>query len=289
MGFVWGLSSNAWAITKSQPAYHADNNFNVWMKIEGTAKGESFSGLCNGSLIEKDLIITSAHCLSGSTQNEAGVTVQFGEYRTLTGKNTFSLFYPEVDVIKSKKIHFLKSIDQKARQGKYVGPGAVGAYLDMALIELERPVDQTKIRVTPVKYVSAQEHATILSQPHKYFYVVLSTNLVTTMSTDYRRYVEMTGINFKNVINRAYTIPMYNSLSPSAVEEGDSGAPVLVNIDNQWKLFALVKGQKRDLLSATIEDLIKKPIHITPAINIYTPVGTQMCELMAQAGRHCIY
>lgn len=279
---------NANALTNSQAAYAESNNFNVWITIKGVEKGEDFFGLCNGSLIAEDLVVTAAHCLTGSSGYEDGIEVNVGKYRTIKGKvNDYTAYHSNLDVIKSKKIYFLNAVDQKIRSGKMGGRGNIKAHFDVALIELERPVDRSKVDVQFVNFVTAAEHAKVLANPSKYTFIALTINLVSVSDTNYRRYAEMRGVKFDGLMNKTYGLPMINPLRPSSTEEGDSGAPVLVNISGEWKLFALVKGTKRDFLSTKLEEWTGTPGDITPAVNIFATVGNKMCELLKQAGRMC--
>lgn len=289
LSFVFLLSFNTHALTNSNPAYHDSSNFNVWLTIKGIDNGEVYHGLCNGSLIAPDLVVTAAHCLVGSSDIQDGIDVNVGKYRTIKGtKHDFTGYFSNLDIIKSKKIYFLNAVDKKIRSGSLAGSGNVKAPYDLALIELERPVDQTKVPVQFVEFATAAEYAKVSSNPSNYSFIALSVNLVAEMSSDSRRYVEMNGMQFNGLTNKAYGLPMINPMYPSSTEGGDSGAPVLVNVSGKWKLFAVIKGTKRDFLSTKLEEWVGYPGNITPAVNMFVPVSNKMCELLTQAKRPCL-
>jgi len=169
-----------------------------------------------------------------------------------------------------------------------LGAANINANHDVALIELERPIDRSKVNVPFVNFVTPEEHKKIVSHPGSYSFIALTINLIAVSTTDYRRYAEVNGMQFNGMMNKVYGLPMLNPMYPVSTQEGDSGAPVLVNIGREWKLFAVVKGTKRDLLSSTLEKWTGHAGDITPAVNIFAPVGNKMCELLTQAGRSCL-
>lgn len=286
--FVFLFYVHAHALTNSQPAYHDSNNFNVWLTIKGEYKGEEIHGLCNGSLIAEDLVVTAAHCLVDSTNHENQIEVHVGKYKTTKGSRMdFTAYHSSLDVVKSKKIYFLNAVDKKIRSKKLLGLAGVSANHDIALIELERPIDRSKLDIKFVNFVTPSEHAQIVANPNRYTFIALTINLIAEMSTNYKRYAEVKGVKFSGPMNKAYNLPMINPRSPVATEPGDSGAPVLVNISGEWKLFSVIKGDKRDFLSSKLEEWTGSPINITPAVNVFSPVGNKMCELLRNAGRSC--
>jgi len=102
LSFIFLLSIDAQALTNSQPAYHDSNNFNVWLTIQGVEKGETVYGLCNGSLIAEDLVVTAAHCLVGSPGYENGITVNVGKYKTTKGtKTSFTAYHSDIEKVKT--------------------------------------------------------------------------------------------------------------------------------------------------------------------------------------------
>lgn len=282
-------STNAFALKHSNAAHGNSSTFNVYYTVSGFHKGEDFFGQCNGSLIAEDLVVTSAHCLAGSTTVLHTGKVSVGNYikKNYANGNTSNYYYRDLDVIGIKNVYFPKSVDQKIRTGTMTSVNSISANDDIALIELERPVDTSKVAVQYVNYVTPAEYQKIAQNISAYQFIALSTNMVTESTMDTKRYAPIGKMSLNGLLNQAYAVPMWSSDMYHQVEEGDSGAPLLVNVGREWKLFAVTKGTKRDSLSSYLELWTGEDINITPELNVFVPVTYQMCGLLKQARRKC--
>src|SRR5690606_20305821 len=105
-------------------------------------------------------------------------------------------YHHQIDEIQSKRIYVPSKIKNKAAAKKL---RMVNGHYDVALIQLERPVDRSKIEAKPVSIVSQKEQEQIKADPDQYSFIVVSTNFIAEMSTQSKRYAPMTGIKFNSL------------------------------------------------------------------------------------------
>jgi hypothetical protein len=83
--------------------------------------------------------------------------------------------------------------------------------------------------------VTLAEHNQIIKNIKAYPLKAVSINLFSEMSNDTKRMADLNNYKWNN----GYVY----SKSTSRVEEGDSGAPLFVNINGKMKIFGVVKGK----------------------------------------------
>lgn len=234
---------NIYALSNSSPALSASWSSVVQIKSEAPdSKGENIPGYCNATFIGKNILITAAHCMKlAYLSQDKKIEIQTGYYKYITRQDGVTVrigYVPKHTFSKLVNIEFPKSlIDKLSIHGEKtkIGPGE-----DFSILwwNEETPEIYDLEFAIPL---SPSEHKIAIKNISSHSFAVVTINLFSEMSTDTKRMASLNNYKWNN----GY---LY-SKSNSRVEEGDSGAPLFIKINNENKLFAVTKGRASTLIS----------------------------------------
>ncbi len=286
LSLVW--CGKSYALKNSYPDYDPDSRFNVFITGTAISGTEDFPFMCNGSLITKNLVVTAAHCLSGSINLLNTLTVDVGTYHTTPPNaqgNSLSLYIRDKEKHRVRNIYFTNAIKKKLSRGP-ISESSISTSDDIAIIELEVPVGFSGLTVKPVSFVSKKEYEEIKQNPKKYFFKSITINYWDDISTENKRYAPMGAIYIEKMLGVPFGKSIISFDTYHEEQPGDSGGPLLVGVHGQWKLIGIVKGIIRDTLSQAISDLLSQKkvidVNITPVRNLYATVPDKICSLIQQ-------
>ena len=236
-------SFNSHALTNSVFAENEAFNSVVMIKSEAPdASGDTTPAFCNATFIAKNVMVTAAHCMAlAHISGEKLVELQTGYYKYVTrpdGQRVRIGYVQKNKFSKHVNIELPQSLKDKfARQGQRA---RIEPSEDFALVwwNEETPELADMNFATPV---TQAEHAQVTRSLSNYPLKVVSINFLSTMSMDTKRMGDLNSVKWSN--------NHFTSQSSVRVEEGDSGSPVFMTINNQLKLFAVVKGRAATVFS----------------------------------------
>lgn len=237
LGLSLILSTPLYALTNSTPALENDWASVVQIKSEAPdSTGESVPGYCNATFIAKNILLTAAHCVKlAYISKDNLLNIQTGYYKFIKrpdGQVVRIGYVPKSNFNRHINIELPKSLSDKiASRGE---KAQIGPDEDFAILwwnEATPEIDEMSF-TTPV---TSAEHAVIIKNIKAYPLKTVSINLFSEMSTDTKRMADLNNYKWNN----GYVY----SKSTSRVEEGDSGAPLFVNINGKMKIFGVVKGK----------------------------------------------
>lgn len=198
--------------------------------------GETMPGYCNATFVGKNILVTAAHCVKlAYISKETKLSIETGYYKYVTrpdGQVVRIGYVPKAKFDKHINIEIPKSLaDKIARRGE---KAQIGPDEDFAILWWEESTPEID-DMTVSNLVTNQEHAEITKNIKNYPLKVVSINMFSVSTLDYKRSGDLNVVKWNN--------GYIHSKSQSRVEEGDSGAPVFVKINNKLKIFAVVKGR----------------------------------------------
>lgn len=255
---VLGTLSSAYALTNSQMDESPLWASVVQIKSEAPdASGESIPGYCNATFVARNILVTAAHCVKlAYTSKENLINMQTGYYKYITrpdGKVVRIGYVKKDQFDRHVNIELPKSLaDKIARRGE---KATIGPDEDFAMLWWNEETPEIK-DMSFVETVTQAEHLTITKNIKSYPLKAVSINLFSEMSLDTKRSADLNNYKWNN----GYVY----SKSLARVQEGDSGAPLFVKINNQMKIFAVVKG-----LASTIFD----------NWDVYSAINNHICDM----------
>lgn len=228
------------ALSPAVGAYSNFYNFNVVLTIPADMDGDVLKGYCNGSIIDKLHVVTSAHCFIGATKYLDQASVTLSEYRTkiLNNGTAFRAFYNS-KTIRIRSVRVLPSAELIVGSGQ----GSLGSPIDMALVELNEPIDLSAHKIQPIPLVSAAEYNEIKKNPGHYSFESVTTNVLAYVtSLDTRQKTPFFDILIDNKFKNYMGNFIWTFNRATRVEGADSGGPLLVYINGTPKLIGVIKG-----------------------------------------------
>lgn len=259
------ITQHAFALTNSVSAESDFWSPVVQIKSEAPdSSGETIPGYCNATLIGKNVIVTAAHCLllaHVSKQNEIEIETGYYKYITRPDGQRVKIGYAAKNKFKRRvNIELPRTLlDKVARSGSKT---KIGPNEDFAVAWWNDETPETD----DIKYasiVTPAEHALISKSINTFPMKVVSINFMSVSNLDTKRMGDLNSYRWSgNYIH---------SKSVVRVEEGDSGAPVYTTVNNQMKIFAVVKGR-----AATIFD----------NWDVYPSVTPHLCDISTRMPSH---
>ncbi len=237
---------NASALTNSQAAISDELQSQVWISSEAKdpTDGSSVNGYCNATMVHPQLLVTAAHCVRDAYVIKSfKVDVEVGKYRYVTRPDGtvvrvgYARYLKEV---KAAKFIFTRSLTAKFNsQGL---KAQIGPQEDIALIVLQTPMT-LPANVPMMTAISQAELRSIVTNLAAYKPTVISINPIAEITTnDTKKFAELNKIKWNGA-------GYYESTSVSRVEEGDSGAAIVIKTGPTWKLIGVVKGRAQTVFS----------------------------------------
>ncbi len=255
---VLGTLSSAFALTNSKMDESPSWASVVQIKSEAPdSTGESIPGYCNATFVGRNIMVTAAHCVKlAYISKDNLINIQTGYYKYVTRPDgqVVRIGYVKKDQFdKHVNIELPKSLaDKIASRGE---KAQIGPDEDFALLWWNEETPEIK-DLSFSETVSAAEHALITKNIKSYPLKAVSINLFSEMSLDTKRSADLNNYKWNN----GYVY----SKSQARVQEGDSGAPLFVKINNQMKIFAVVKG-----LASTVFD----------NWDVYSAINNHICDM----------
>lgn len=219
--------------------------------------GDTTPAYCNATFIARNILVTAAHCVKLayiSKNNLLDMQTGFYKYITKADGTTVRIGYVKKDQFnKHVNIELPKTLaDKIASRGE---KATIGPDEDFALLWWNEETPE----ISSMKFAEAvtpSEHAVITKNLKDHALKVVSINFFSEMSTDSKRMADLNNYKWNN--GHVY------SKSTSRVEEGDSGSPLFVKINNKYKVFAVVKGKASTVFANW---------------DVYPSVQNHLCEL----------
>lgn len=250
--------TNAFALTNSTPALSPDWT-NVMQISSGApdSKGDTTPGYCNATLINKNVLITAAHCvvlayISGMKK----IDIEVGQYKYITRKTDGKVvrigYAQKYKLTKNVNVELPRTLTDKiARRGE---KASIAPTEDVALLWWnEETPEFADIAVSDI--VTPIEHENLIKNITQTSLSIVTINPFSEMSLDTKRMATLNNYKWSGYVY---------SKSVSRVEEGDSGAPLFAMINGKFKIFAVVKGK-----ASTIFD----------NWDAYSAVGPHLCQI----------
>lgn len=229
----------AMALTNAQPADSDDLQSIVMIQTEGRDQdGSDVPAYCNATFVHPLVLATAAHCVRDAfVIRDFSVNIEVGKYKYVTRPDgtVVRVGYGAI-LNESKPAQFIFTNALRARINSQGLRTQIGPQEDVALIVLASAMNlPATVKMIPM--ISQKELQGLAGIVNQYLPTVITINPfaeVTTSNTKRFAALNKTKWNASG---------FFESTSTSRVEEGDSGAPLLVKIGTTWKLVAAVKGR----------------------------------------------
>ena len=230
-------TSNSFALTNSNVAESPEWASVMQIKSEAPdSKGDTTPGYCNATLINKNVLITAAHCLKlAYISGMKKIDIQIGYYKYITRKTDGKVvrvgYLAKYNLTKNVNIELPRSLmDKISRRGE---KAMIDPNEDVAVVWWnEETPEMAEVQIADI--VTPAEHNLIIKNISQTTLLVVTVNPFSEMSTDTKRMAILNSFKWKGYVY---------SKSQSRVEEGDSGAPLFANVNGKNKIFAVVKGK----------------------------------------------
>ena len=253
------FSIKAHALTNSVFAESPEWTPVVQIKSEAPdSTGDTTASFCNATFIAKNMLVTAAHCVKlAYISKDNLINIQTGYYKYVTrpdGRVVRIGYVPKHNFNKHVNIELPKTLaDKITSRGE---KASIGPAEDFALLWWADESTPETQDLTPSEFVTPAEHLLIIKNIKIYTFKTVSINLFSEISLDTKRMGDLDNYKWSN----GYV----HSKSIVRVEEGDSGAPLYVNINNKRKIFGVVKGKATTVFSNW---------------DVYTSIGQHLCPL----------
>jgi hypothetical protein len=258
--FITGLFSlSANALTNSTIAESSEWSPIVLIKSEASdSTGDTTASFCNATFIAKNIMVTAAHCVKlAYISKDNLINIQTGYYKYVTkpsGQVVRIGYVPKSNFNKHVNIELPKTLaDKISSRGEKAN---IGPTEDFAVLWWHNESTPETNDLHPAEFVTPAEHSLIIKRLKDYAFKIVTINLFSEMSLDTKRMGDLDIYKWNN----GYV----HSKSKVRVEEGDSGAPLYVNINNKLKIFGVVKGKATTVFSNW---------------DVYTSIGQHLCPL----------
>jgi hypothetical protein len=229
---------SAFALTNSLPEEKIEFESVIFIRNDAPdANGESLPAFCNATLLSKNMAVTAAHCLHYAfVSGEKMVTLEKGAYKYKImpdGTKRRIGYIPNFKTNVQAEIEFSEKLKDKFLRSKF--KAKIGPEEDVAIFWWKDEHPELNLAFFP-SLVSPSEEQIIKKSISSFQLSPVSINPFSEMSIDTKR---------SSILNQTkwHRLNYVESKSTSRVQEGDSGAPLFVTINNQQKVFAVVKGK----------------------------------------------
>lgn len=232
------------------------------------AEGSEFLGFCNATFVQRNLLVTAAHCVQDAIKlGNNSVKIQLGYYKYIDRQGEKVLIGYVTDFKQELTGEFVvsESVRQQIlRQRQRV---QISAAQDIALVRLSESIPET-IVLPLTKIISVRDFNLVRRSPTSYRPQIITWNLFRMEDSDNKRMALLNRVN--------YSGGAFESQSVARVEEGDSGAPLEVSISEENQIIGVVKGRAEswgrnwDSYTAVHPFICQWPSYFAP--EVFTPM-----------------
>jgi hypothetical protein len=234
------LTSQSQALTNAVAAEDAEFQAVTMIKVDARDEdGSLTSGYCNATLLSEKELVTAGHCLAHAWLLQSkNISIEIGKYkyRKDAQGNIIRIGYANIAVVQDTLAQFIlpqSAQDRLRRQGYNA---VLDPSEDKARIVLSKPIALADLQVTPAVLLTAAELQTVRQMGSSAQLLLVTVNPIAEISNnDTKRKALLSNYNWSGGA-------WIESRSNSRVEPLDSGAPLFVRINNQWKILGQVKG-----------------------------------------------
>jgi hypothetical protein len=235
---------NLFALTHSLPEENTFFNSVIFTKSDAPdSKGDTTPAYCNATLLAENIALTAAHCIQlAYVSGDRKIQIEKGAYKyfkTKEGEIRKIGYVPNATISIQSEIEISPSLKDKFDRLGF--KAKISPSEDVALIWWHENSEVLKQDAYPT-IATLDEFKQITKNINNYKFLLTTINPFSEISLDTKRSAILDNLKwtFTNYVE---------SRSSSRVEEGDSGSPLFVSINNQNKIFAVVKGKASTVLS----------------------------------------
>jgi hypothetical protein len=236
---ILSLTNPALALTGSAPAEESEFQAVTLIKVDALDEdGSPCSGYCNATIVSGHELVTAGHCLAHAwLLRSKNISIEIGKYKYHQDAqgHVIRIGYATVATVVDSQAQFnlpKSAQDRLQRQGfnAVLDPSE-----DRARIVLSKTLPLADLQVRPAVLVTPAELQAVKQMGASAQLLAVTVNPIAAISTnDTKRKAPITSFS--------WTGGWIESRSSSRVEPLDSGAPLFVKINNQWKVLGQVKG-----------------------------------------------
>jgi hypothetical protein len=222
------------------------------------ANGDTAPGFCNATLLSANVAVTAAHCVHlAYVSKQHNIEIQKGSYKYKTqpdGTKRKIGYVPNFQKTINVEIEFSSKLKDKFDRSGY--KAKIGPSEDVAIIWWKDNIAELA-QLDYAEIISPAEEKLVKSKLKNFQLMPVTINPFSEMSLDTKR---------SSILNNyKWTISNYiESRSTTRVEEGDSGSPLFISLNQKLKVLALVKGK-----ATTVFD----------NWDAYSPVTNSVCDI----------